>query len=436
MTLGAVVTPTMAANQTMSLRSVSTLAVIATLPLTYALTLPVGFPLKIYELVLAGLLVVAIAEGRLLTAPRLRPYVEPLVAFLILTTVVLVYRLVVRLDTFTTSGFESRAGPVGDGLLKLAYWGLAVFAFVVVATEAYLSPARAARVWCVSAVCAAAYGWALTIPSALNLPAPLLPGMEAAARITLGGRDVLRGGTFQEGNFFSLYLLTSLGIALWLGRKKTAWFLGATVFITFSTANVAGLIVMLGWIAAHRFNRSRDVRVKFRIVATIALTAVGLLGALTASGYLGTIFIAKLSGAQFASGLDRLDLTVAGVRMTADHPLVGVGLSQYGFNYRPYQLTDVFDVTRPVKPIATNSWVELAAETGILGMSLILVFAARLWRTTRGAQLLALRTGLVALGLGLFSFPAPTVTFLWAFCGMLVGVSLRNASTGNEIAHA
>ena len=38
--------------------------------------------------------------------------------------------------------------------------------------------------------------------------------------------------------------------------------------------------------------------------------------------------------------------------MTAAHPLFGVGVSQYGFNYRPYQLTDVFDVTRPVKPIA------------------------------------------------------------------------------------
>ncbi len=418
----------------MSLRAMAALTVVATLPLTYALTVPVGFPLKIYELVLAGLLVIAMAEGRIRVAPGLRPYVEPLLAFLVFASVVLVFRLIYRLDSFTTSGFESRAGPVGDGLLKLAYWSLAVFAFAVVATETYESPERVARVWCISAVCAAIYGWALAIPSALNLPAPLLPGMEAAARITLGGREVLRGGTFQEGNFFSLYLLASLAIAMWSRRSKSAWFLGATVLITFSTANVAGLVVMLGWMAASRFHRSRDVRIKIRIVATILLASIAFAGGLVASGYLSTIFIAKLTGVQFASALDRLDLTVAGLRMTAAHPLIGVGVSQYGFNYRPFQLTDVFDVARPVKPIATNSWVELAAETGVFGMSLILLFSARVFRTTRGAERIALRVGVVAIGLGLFSFPAPTVTFLWAYCAFVVGISLRGKS--GHVSHA
>ena len=412
----------------MPLRTFAALTVVATLPLTYALTVPIGFPLKIYEVVLGGLLLVALAESRLRIAPGLRPYVEPLCAFLMLATIVLVYRLLFRLESFTTSGFESRAGPVGDGALKLAYWGLAVFAFVIVATETYESPERVARVWCRSAVCASIYAWSLTIPSALGLPAPLLPGMDAAARITLGSAEVLRGGTFQEGNFFSLYLLVSLAIAIWNGRRKSAWFIGATVFITFSTANVAGLVVMLSWLAAHRFRRSRDVRAKFRIIATLVLATTTLLGALTATGYLSTIFIAKLSGTQFVSGLDRLDLTVAGLRMTAAHPLFGVGVSQYGFNYRPYQLTDVFDVTRPVKPIATNSWVELAAETGIFGSSLILLFGARVWSATRGAHKVALRTGALALTLGLFSFPAPTVTFLWAFCAFVVGVHLHDAS--------
>ena len=412
-------------SESRSLRSAAALTIVATLPLTYALTIPVGFPLKIYELVLGFVVVMACAEGRMRMPPGIRGFVDPLLVFLLLTTLVLVYRLVFRLDSFTTSGFESRAGPVGDGLLKLAYWALAVVAFIVVATEAYLAPRRIANVWCVSAMLSACYGWALTIPSALNLPAPLLPGMEAAARITLGGRDVLRGGTFQEGNFFSLYLLASIAVALWLGRRRTAWFLGATVFITFSTANVVGLIAMLGLIAARRFRTSRDVRAKFKFVVTIAFAMATLLGALTASGYLGTIFIAKLTGAQFASGLDRLDLTVAGVRMAAAHPITGVGLAQYGFNYRPYQLTDVFEATRPVKPIATNSWVELAAETGAIGTALILFFGVRVWRATRGPSRVWLRTGVLALLLGLFTFPAPTVTFLWAFCGLVAGIDLR-----------
>jgi O-Antigen ligase len=415
----------MAANASPPFRRVAASIIVATLPLTYALTIPVGFPLKIYEVVLGGLLILAMTEGRLLLAPGLRRFIAPLGVFLAFVTVVLVYRLAVRLDTFTVSGFESRAGPVGDGVLKLGYWGLAVFAFLIVATATYENASRIANVWCTSALCAALYGWALTITSALRLPSPLLPGMDGPARITLGGREVLRGGTFQEGNFFSLYLLTSLAIALWLGRKRAAWFLGATVFITFSTANVAGLVVILGVLALHRFRDSKDVRVKLRVLTTIFLTAITLLGGLVATGYLSTIFIAKLSGAQFISGLDRLDLTVAGVRMAAAHPIIGVGVSQYGFNYRPYQLTDVFDISRPVKPIATNSWVELAAETGALGTGLVLIFGMLVWQATRGADRRTLRAGLIAIGLGLFSFPAPTVTFLWGYCGFVVGVYLR-----------
>ncbi len=410
----------------MSLRTAGALLVIATLPLTYALTLPVGFPLKIYELVLGGLLLALLVEGRMLIAPGLRVYVEALLAFLALCAVVLAFRLVFRLDTFTDSGFASRAGPVGDGVLKFAYWGLAVLAFVIVATQTYESPARVGRLWCRAAAAASVYAWLLVIPSALNLPAPLLPGMDAAARITLGGREILRGGTFQEGNFFALYLLVSIAIAVWMRRYRTAGFFAATVFITFSTANVAGLGAMVAWAALVRMRQTRDIRVQTRVFLTAMLLAAIALGGLVASGYLQTIFVAKLTGEQFASGLDRLDLTVAGVRMIAAHPLTGVGLSQYGYNYRPFQLTDVFDVSRPVKPIATNSWVELAAETGVLGTALILAFSVCLWRATRGDGRIALRCGLIAVGLGLFTFPAPTVIFLWAYFGFIVGVALRD----------
>lgn len=410
-----------------TIRTAGALVIVATLPLTYALTLPVGFPLKIYELVLGALLLAWLVEGRLLVAPGLRRYLEPLLGFLILGAIVLAFRLMFRLDSFTDTGFESRAGPVGDGVLKFGYWGLGVLAFVIVATQTYQSPARVGVVWCRAAVAASVYAWMLVIPSALNLPAPLLPGMEAAARITLGGREILRGGTFQEGNFFALYLLVSVAIAVWLRRDRVAAFLAITVFVTFSTANVAGLAAMLAWAALTRIRRTRDIRVKTRVFLAAMLIAATLIASLAASGYLQTIFVAKLTGEQFASGLDRLDLTVAGARMFAAHPLTGVGLSQYGYNYRPFQLTDVFDVDRPVKPIATNSWIELAAETGLFGTALILVFGYFVWQTTRGDARIALRCGLVAVGLGLFTFPAPTVIFLWAYFGFVVGVHLRDA---------
>jgi O-antigen ligase len=406
-------------------RTVLACVVVATLPLTYAMTVRLGFPLKIYELALIALAVISAAAGRFRVVPGVWRYVAPLAAFLALGCVVLAVRLAVPLDTFTTTGFTARVGPTGDAVLKIAYWCFAIFAMVVVATLMYESPERTVRLWLRGANCAAVYGWILTLSSALQLPAPLLPGMERPQVIDIAGLQIFRGGTFEEGNYFALYLLTSLAIALWQRWRRTAWLLSATVFITFSTANVAGLALLL---AIHMLGQragTRDIRTWVRTAGALAGGVLLITAILFATGYLETFFIAKLTGAQFGSKLDRLDTTVAGLRMAADHPFTGVGLSHYGYNYRPYQLTDLFDATRPVKPIANNPWVELLAETGLIGVTLFFVFAARVWATVRTPALAPLRAGLASIALGLLTFPSITMTFLWAYCGVLIGLDAR-----------
>jgi len=111
--------------------------------------------------------------------------------------------------------------------------------------------------------------------------------------------------------------------------------------------------------------------------------------------------------------------------MAAEHPILGVGLSHYGYNYRPYQLTNFFDLTRTGKAIANSPWIELLAETGLVGVALALTFVRRVWAKASGHDGLAFRAGLVGVGLGLFTFPSITVMFIWAFCGLVVGVRLR-----------
>ena len=117
--------------------------------------------------------------------------------------------------------------------------------------------------------------------------------------------------------------------------------------------------------------------------------------------------------------------------MSADHPIMGVGLSHYGYNYRPYQLTDFFDRTRPVKPIANNPWVELLSETGLVGVAFAVTFVRRVWRHASGITGVPFRAGLAAIGLGLLTFPSITVLFIWAFCGLVVGVRLREQHDAN-----
>ncbi len=412
-------------TSTASVRHYATLVIVATLPLTYAMTVRVVFPVKIYELVLCVCAAFMAWEGRIVLAPGLARFARPVFALLAWSAVVLCLRLALPLESFTTEGFEARVGPVGDAVVKIGYWLLALFAFALVATAAYEDARRVGRWWCIGAIIAAIYGWLLLLSSVFNLPAPLLPGMVSPQIINIAGRELFRGGTFEEGNYFAMYLLTSLAVALWMKWRWTAAFMATTVFITFSTANVVAL-ALFGCIYTLGIGaQDRDPRGKFYAAAFfVALTAV-VMTILVATGYVSEFFIAKLSTEEFGSKLDRVDLAVAGLRMSLDHPIAGVGLSHYGYNYRPYQLTDFFDRVRSVKPIANNPWVELLAETGLVGLTLALTFASRVWKKASGADGLAFRAGLAGVGLGLFTFPSITVLFIWAFCGLTVGVRLR-----------
>ncbi len=415
----------LAAPSTASVRHYATLLIVATLPFTYAMTVRVVFPVKIYELVLCVCAALIAWQGRAVLAPGLARFAKPICSLLAWSAFVLAIRLAFPLDSFTTEGFEARIGPVGDGVIKIAYWLLALFAFALVATAAYEDARRVGRWWCVGAIVAAIYGWLLLLSSVFSLPAPLLPGMVSPQIINIAGRELFRGGTFEEGNYFAMYLLTSLAVALWMRWRWTAMLMAVTVFITFSTANVVAL-ALFGCIYALGVGaRDRDPRGKFYAAAFfVALTAV-VITILGATGYISEFFLAKLSTEEFGSKLDRVDLAVAGLRMSAEHPIMGVGLSHYGYNYRPYQLTDFFDRVRSVKPIANNPWVELLAETGLVGVAFALTFARRVWVKAANAEGLEFRAGLAAVALGLFTFPSITVVFIWAFCGLAVGVRLR-----------
>ncbi len=424
--------PATRAPGTTSVRHYATLLVVATLPLTYAMTLRLVFPFKIYELVLCISAAAMCWEGRVTLVPGIARFARPIFAFLTWAALVLCVRLAFPLPSFTTDGFEARIGPVGDGIIKIGYWLLALLAFALVATAAYEDGRRVGRWWCVGAISAAIYGWILLLSSVFGLPAPLLPGMVSPQIINIAGRELFRGGTFEEGNYFAMYLLTSLAVALWMRWRGTAAFLAITVFITFSTANVVAL-ALFGCIYSLGIGaQDRDPRGKFYAFAFFVALTTLVLSVLVATGYVSEFFIAKLSTEEFGSKLDRIDLAVAGLRMSAEHPVMGVGLSHYGYNYRPYQLTDFFDRVRSVKPIANNPWVELVAETGIIGALFVFTFARRVWRMAAGADGLAFRAGLAGVALGLFTFPSITVVFIWAFCGLAVGVRVREEHEGRS----
>ena len=118
------------------------------------------------------------------------------------------------------------------------------------------------------------------------------------------------------------------------------------------------------------------------------LTAAGLaLGA--ASGLAVALWLAaEASPALTAEAYDvslasRLAVAAQGSAIVRDHPLLGTGLGSWLPAFRPYQAPPV---EGGIWDHAHNDYLELAAETGVAGMVLVLLFAVAILRAARGQQ--------------------------------------------------
>ena len=401
------------------------LAAVATLPFAYALTLNLRFPFKLYELALLLAGAAVAVRGALRSAPGAWRLLRPLWPFVVLVGVVLVARILSPLPTINRGTFTTRFGPAGEGLTKYAYFLFSVFGFVVASYAAFRDERLYARVWLAGAAAAAGYTWLLFAASVLNFPPPLLPGMAVPQFVDVAGRQFIRSGTFQEGNHLGLYLVCSTAIALHARRYFAAVALSVTTFISFSTVNVIALSVLwlgVGWTAATAGRRGAG-----RVAAAVGFAAVaaGGLLAFAATGYAAEIVFNKLGAPDSVSRLDRLDQTIAGLRMAADYPAVGVGISQYGYHYRTYQVTTLFGQGDQVKPHPNNVYVELLSETGVIGTVLVGLFLLGVYRRARRRDLVALRWGFVAMMVVFGTFPSYTLMFLWAYWALIVAVAAR-----------
>lgn len=402
------------------LRRVLVGTALVTLPFTQALTIDLRFPFKAYELALLLLLGLSATELRIRTAPGARREFTGLAIFAGLVAAFVVYRQINPLG-ITTTGFSSRFGPVGDSLAKLLYLLLAIYAFLVFAFEAYRDTEWFMRTWLWGAIACSIYSWYLFTGSLFGVDLPLLP-QSTAQRVEIASRLFIRSGTFEEGNFLGLYLLLSVAIALLARRTRLAAYLSATVLTSFSTTSFLGLALF--WLGFAIFGRSPTARV-WSLRARIALFAGLALIPLLATGYLETVVVGKLVGTEAVSRLNRIDFAVEGLRMFREHPIVGVGLSQYGYNYNSFQYLVNSSEADLHKLIPNNVYVELLSELGLVATVVFLIFLVMLFRRTRGSQLAPLRWGLLALLFVWNAFPTYTLINNWAFFALIVGASAR-----------
>lgn len=200
-------------------------------------------------------------------------------------------------------------------------------------------------------------------------------------------------GTFDQPNPFAGYLNMEIPFALTMSvlagtkAQRTLYALGLVTMIGAIAASqsrgaaLAGLIagaVVVGFL-------SRRLRPWLWIAALASacvawLSSLGLVPigpferVLTAVG-LGNVSFANVTNANF-SAVERAAHWLAGARMFAAHPLLGVGIGNYGVAYPAYHPRGWYASLDH----AHNYYINIAAEAGVIGLTTyLLVAGTALW---------------------------------------------------------
>jgi hypothetical protein len=201
-----------------------------------------------------------------------------------------------------------------------------------------------------------------------------------------------------------------------------------------AAAFVLGLSILVLWYLSQQDPNMAD---PLDLPATIRrLSSVGLSeGLYTLSGFFGLA--------------ERYVFWEAGVRTFIRHPILGVGLGNYGFffpksvSHHAMELQEIRQVLNPSYPFLANPknlWVRLLAETGIVGTSLFLVWLFSMIRIAKrvsagrselrrliGVAGILSITALVVEGLSLDTFALPQ---MWIVLGLLASQTEANSTAG------
>ncbi len=275
------------------LRSV-TIVALATLPFMTALTINVGFPLKIYEVALVAAMVLVPFSGRLSFPSRARSGAALTAIWIGLAGLILLIRLVFPLNTVEIAGLAGRFGPVGDGVTKFIYLLLDLFAFILFARFAARDEKNYLKYWLIGAVIAATYSFYLFGMNMLGIvEPPLLPGA-ASTQMLFVGRLFIRCATFREGNEAGLYFAISALLAFHGKHYKTAWYLLGAIVTTFSTLALIVLAAVLAW-HFWRFIQTLPSRLRILLMPLILVIGIGAGAAIIATALFQNVVVSKLT---------------------------------------------------------------------------------------------------------------------------------------------
>lgn len=208
-----------------------------------------------------------------------------------------------------------------------------------------------------------------------------------------------------------IVISTSLGIG-YLGSRRDRWrYLAVPYAIMMALAAVLTLTrgAWLGYLAMFLVFWSRDKRHLIAILLGICIVAA-LIFAIPV-----THERIKDLGRAFQL---RNDIWLATVEMVKENPLLGVGPGVYAYEYPKYRIPNT---TEPVAAYAHNIFLQVLAETGVLGFA---TFFGFLFQVFRAAFYLARRKNFFYQGL------------LAGLAGILISQQTDNTIVGFEVGGA
>lgn len=402
--------------------------ILVVLPLTNSVTLPVGFPLKLYEVVgllaiLQGLLGRGFALGG---AGRI---VALWVAFWFGSTVASawgLYELSLR-DLGMLEWAHGRYQPVVNTLYNYTYliFDIGLLAlFLDALVRERLAVREFCRWWLTGTALAVGYAVLLNLVHHAGLPTLLLLRWDGVQIMDVAGIPVVRTGPFEEGNYFGLYLLASLVIALWARKRWPDRFFRTLVpvilvgvVITASPAALLGaaVLVLVAVFFGGGSPLARGAAVGAGVAGLAVLAATGLLRTLVLDKF-SLLIYGGVTDVRNISLVQRLNESHHAWRIFLDHPQ-GVGMGNFGYFFGDH--ANLYVWLRPlwmqIKHIPNNIYLEVLSEHGALvALLFVVILVRKAARLVRAGEYLV-TTGLLLLYVYFVAFPTFRLALIWVF---------------------
>ena len=202
-------------------------------------------------------------------------------------------------------------------------------------------------------------------------------------------------GTFGQPNPYAGYINMTLTIAIalvLLARSimlrilagVAVAILGTAEYLSQSRGGEIAIAIALFFIVTLGMPRLRKVMAA-GVIGILAIIAAYLAGRIPEHYLLPILRILGLIRISFTapsiqdfSTAERLAHWIAGINMFIDHPITGVGIGAYGNAYAPYHITIFVNSLGH----AHNYYINIAAETGLIGLTAFLLFLITIFVTS------------------------------------------------------